>query len=90
METETQSLQDLLQNDGLLLIQETKVLDRAIYQAESQTLLLQKHVMNLLDEVGDILHDDHIIKKKIIRKFLVKPIFRKMIARELLIVIKSR
>ena len=90
MEVQKQNMQDVIQQNKSYSIQMNEILERAIYRAENQTNLLNTQVNNILDEVGDILHDDLLIKKLIINRILINPAFREIIARELLIVIKSR
>jgi len=61
---------------------------KAIYKVENETQFIKRQVMNVLDEVGDIIHDDCHIKQRAIRKVLNKPAFKEKIAVKFLTLIK--
>lgn len=69
---------------------EDSIITKAIYEVENKTQLIQYQVMNMLDEVGDIIHDDCRIKRRAIRRVLNKPEFKEKIAVKLLTLIKHR
>ncbi len=72
------------------LFQKTEVISRALEIAEDETHILQRCARDILDEVGDILHDDLRFKNRIINKALIKPEFKEKIETEFLTLIIRR
>lgn len=56
---------------------------KAIETAEDEMHILHGCIEDILDEVGDILHDDLRFKNRIINRVLVKPKIREKIKAEL-------
>ncbi len=70
--------------------QKKEVILKAIDTAKDEMHILQRCIKDILDEVGDILHDDLRFKNRIINKALIKPKFREKIAAELHTLITRR
>ncbi len=60
-----------------------EVLAKAIETAEDGRHILREYIQDIIDEVGDILHDDLRFKKRIINKAFVNPEVREKIKEEL-------
>jgi len=66
------------------LFKKKEIVTRAIKTAEDEMHILQKCIRDILDEVGDILHDDIRFKNRIINTTLIKHERReKIIEREM-------
>lgn len=72
------------------VFQKNQFISKVVRKVEDERHILQRHVNDILDEVGDILHDDLRFRNKIINTALIKQKFRKRIVLKFLAIIAKR
>ena len=75
---------------GNVVFRDFTKIDRCIRKVEEESHVFERSVKDILDEVGDCLHDDVCFRKRILNRIFLRPGMRKRIVLKLISLITER